>query len=844
MIQIAQQAGFEIVTRKGFAGRNARRLPVPARLHPTVRALLAANYPDGLYSHQAKALELLLDKQDVCLATATNSGKSLVFITAAADLVQRDSSACVLALYPARALIQDQMSKWQTILGPLGIGVGYIDGGVPTDRRLDSLRANRVVPMTPDVAHAWMMSNLAERTIQVFIEHVHLVVLDEAHVYEGAFGTNMAYLLRRFQAAAGRYRVICSTATLGDPDRFVRELTGREMCCVGLADDGSMSPPKTLLLARGIAGRSFDSTVKLLTSLARVGEGRFLAFADSRQMVERLVAAAGRSQRVDEDLGEVDTDCEAESAAAAQSDSVSPPAGRQVLPYRAGYEAEDRRSIQEALQRGTLAGVVSTSALELGLDIGDIDLLLLLTRPQSMKAFWQRLGRAGRRSPGVCLLIDEGRPSVELENLEGYVRRPLEPSWLYLENRYIQYANVLCAAYEVAELGRDKYDLASFASLPSSFRRFLENELNPTEAVPSDLYPMKQRAQSGPHFEFPLRTAAEKSFRVKGPFDQALGSISYAQALREAYPGAIYYYQARPYRVKRFSQVGAQIHCEAEKHWTTRPIAQAMVFPRFEGGVFKLLRSTTGFVAEVEMQVSERVLGFVERRGSSRQKYLYAAGSPYHQRQLCRLFQTTGVCWYFPNLPTTSADLAHRVLDTFCREFGIQERDLGVGLFDSRRSPLGDERCQGVCIFDATNGSLRLTERLAEGFAHVLNSALGPAQSDGEFDVLTGLERLIQCVGELQPAIASTGSLVGNEDTGDWTLVVAPGETAIYANVDGAVEIEVDGYRYTPRGLVYDIKPQPPLTGRVVPATRVVPISGETRMIRVNLMTGEEEPAA
>jgi DEAD/DEAH box helicase domain-containing protein len=839
--KIATEAGFQIIEHVRLPGREPEYVQVPLRLHGGVRDYLNSHYPRGLYAHQAQAIEAALDGSDVCLSTSTASGKSLVFLAVAADLLQRDQSVRVLALYPARALIQDQTDKWAAVLNSIGMHHGYIDGGVPAERRLGILRASQVVLMTPDVAHAWLLSHLGEKEVSAFLARVRLLVLDEAHVYEGVFGTNMAYFLRRLQVASGPHQLICSTATLGRPADFVSQLTGRQPRSFSLEDDRSATPPKTILLAKEIGGKPFDSIVNLLGRLGRAQRGRFLAFGDSRRMVEQLVAAVHRSLGApddDEDLPEPDAGPPQEHAGLALG------SGPRILPYRAGYETEDRNEIQKALARGHLAGVVATSAMELGLDIGEIDLIVLAGVPPSAKAFWQRLGRAGRRNPGVCLLIDDrGTLLNSPGTLRQYLERALEASWLYLENRYIQYANALCAAFELNELGRGDSQASPFTSLPPSFRKLLENELNPTEIVPTDLYPLKQRAQAGPHREFPIRSGMEQDFQVQTSQGLQLGNLTFSQALREAYPGSIYYYMARPYRVYRFNYKNGEVHAKRERRWTTRPIAQTMVFPRFQGGILGLWRSESGFLAEAEMQVSERVLGFTEQRGSNREEHRYGPASPYYQRNLNRFFETTGVCWYFPEKHLTSDDIAAYILKAFCVEFGIQQRDLGVGLFHAKHSPLGFEKCQGACIFDATNGSLRLTQRLAERFPDVLEAAISIAHNhdDHLVPVLTGLAGKVE---GLRPAVSGEPSRIVSEAESDWVVVIAPGEKAIYLSEDGPIEVKVVGFRYTPHGLMYELEPQAPDDKWRVISTAIQSIHGQTRLLRTNLLTGETEPVA
>jgi DEAD/DEAH box helicase domain-containing protein len=804
-------------------------------LQSCLKEHLVLAWPGGLYRHQAAALQAFLDGSDVCLATSTASGKSLVFMAAATDLLLTDSRATVLALYPAKALIQDQIRKWRTQLDAFQIPFGYIDGGVPTDARREILRASRVLLMTPDVTHAWLLSHLADADIKRFMSSLKLLILDETHVYEGVFGTNMAYLLRRLQVASGLRQLICSTATLGKPADFLQQLSGREPVTFAADSDSSGTPCKEIVVLRCVSGKPFDAIVTLLVALASGERGRFLAFADSRRMVEQVVATIHRSTRPKGD----DEDDEPPEAGPEPGDM------HRVLPYRAGYEEQDRKHIQEALNDGQLAGVVATSALQLGIDIGDLDLIVLLGPPPSVKDFWQRLGRVGRKRPATCLILDDkGLLADSTERLAGYLRREPEPSWLYLENRYLQYANALCASFELAEGRAEGRDLSPFRSLPPSFGFFLENELNPKEVIADDLYVLKQRSQGGPHREFPIRSGVEKEFRVQTPDGQPLGTLTFSQALREAYPGAIYHYMARPYRVFRFDYRRGQVTVKWEKRWTTRPLSQTMVFPRFRGGALSLFRSDKAFLAEAEMQVSERVIGFAERRGGAApQDYKYGPTSPYYQRPLARFFQTTGVCWYFPDKALVSDSLAHIILEAFCLRCSVQVRDLGVGVFHAQETPLGSTPCQGMCIYDAADGSLRLTQRLAEGFDEVVDTAVSLVGKEVEGgSVVALLKLLLQESRKLERAVPEACQAPVNAAEGDWVAVISPGSRGVYATEDGTVEVEVAAYRYTPQGLVYELVPQTPGTRWLVKASAVQPIHGETKLLRHNLITGENQP--
>lgn len=858
------EAGLRITGRGTVPARPGSTASVPRGLANPLHQLLEQTYHGTLYKHQSMAIERALTGEHICMATPTASGKSLVFMALAANTILTSSDVRVLALYPARALIQDQLEKWRQILAPLGIPYCWIDGGVPMAERLERLRGARVALMTPDVAHAWLMSNLHQETVRAFLRGIRLLILDEAHVYEGVFGTNMAFFLRRLEVATGDPQIVCTTATLGNADEFFQSLTGKTARVFGSRHDASPSPEKEIVLTQPPARAAFECTRKLLLKLAERKAGRFIAFGDSRKEVERIVASVHRGDGGGDDevlpdeappdgelpdpggdlLEDLDTDVPGSSLEEIPSASVG------VLPYRAGYEANDRRNIQQALSDGSLAGVVSTSALELGLDIGDIDIAVLLELPPSVKSFWQRLGRAGRQRTGSCIVIDRSAVlGSGPESLDAYLSRDLEPNWFYLENRYIQYAHALCAAIELPLLGVTDVEPPVFESLPDSFPRFLANEIDPTEVVPSDLYPLKQRGQGDPHHEFPLRGAADPSFKVVGPFQKAIGELSLAQVLREAYPGGVYYYMARPYRVKQLRHREREIRAVKERYYTTQPTAQTMVFPKFPEGILSLFESDSGFVAETTMQVSERLLGFVERRGGTRTEHTYGPGSPYEQRPLTRFFETTGVCWYIGRSSRDPLEIGQFILRAFCSHFGIQERDLGFGVFTAKLSPAGREQIQGLCIYDATQGSLRLTQRLAEEFQRLIELSLELAESSEELqssgrsdNVLRELKRMTKFAADLKRA-TPPGEVIISEHDGDWVQVIAPEQPAMFLKPDGGEEVHVDTFRYTPQGIVYDLIWSKP-GSRSVPANALQPIYGVTEMLLYNLITGETKPLA
>ena len=594
---------------------------------------------------------------------------------------------------------------------------------------------------------------------------------------------------------------------------------------LGTEADGSPGQHRTLLLAKAGEAGSFDAVVKLLASLAREGRGRFLAFADSRKAVEQITAAIHRH---DKDEPEDDTPPEEHADA---------PPTEAVLPYRAGYEDKDRDAIQGALASGQLAGVVSTSALELGLDIGDIDVVVLVNTPPSVKAFRQRIGRAGRRRPSVCVIIDD---LDAIRSLQDYLRRPAETGWIYLGNRYIQYSQAICASAELQAKGSGQAKPSLFPGLPEAFLDFVQNEIHPTHAVEDDFFPLKQAGSGSPHHAFPVRNAAEQGFTIHRGQANLLGSLSHGQLLREAYPGGVYYHMARPYRVMRVDFRRREVHVRPERFVSTKPVPLAMVFPQFGAGVLQARRSADGFVAEVELQVTEYVKGFVEQRGRNKTLHEYGPGSIHSQRPLSRYLQTTGVCLAFPAKVARSEALARKVMDAFCRTCGVLERDVGYALFSAAGGPFDPSPTEGIVVYDATSGSLRLTQRLVGRLDEVLSAAI---EMDEEGEPSAELQALAEAAAATK-AVTLTGGVQPAIPEDGWVQVVAAGETAMLIDgPSGAQEVKVLGHRYTPHGLVYQLA-RAGADKWLVAAHRVHALAGVTRVVLVDLATGEEKDAA
>lgn len=849
--EIAHENMCSISESIGIPSKQARYLPVPGQLHQKVRERLSALYPAGLYHHQALAIQLGIDGGSLCVATPTASGKTVIFTSVAVSLLLENPGTVVLALYPAKALIHDQERKWLEATKYTELETVIIHGGIPKQSRIELLKRSRIVLMTPDVMHAWLLAGLDEPAIRRFLGALKLVILDEAHIYDGVFGTNMAYLLRRLRAVSGVHQILASSATIGEPVVFLKELTGLDSALIGIQEDGTAAPPKHVMLCQ-LSPRAVLPLLKgLVRKLSINPVGRFLVFVDSRKKVEELASSVMKP--TDQSVAEDEPEAVPDGVESLDADQMVDLATKYaVLPYRAGYEEEDRAAIQTALTNGDLKGVISTSALELGIDIGEIALVVNLGTPPTIKSFWQRAGRAGRKEEGYVLLLDtDGR--IATTGLGRYLEKPPEPNWFYMDNEYLQYANALCAADERQQAAQPLYSASTLTDLPENFRALLENEITPTRSIPHELYPLKQQAlaSGNPHYAFPVRTGIEKTYQVECPNlpNQKLGSLTYSQLLREAFPGALYRYMGRPYRVWNIKHAQGKVTVQKVRGYgITRPTSQTKVFPQFADDIYFLSRSESSFICECQVQVSLRLVGFVEQYGNNKKDVKYEAGCSYSQKPLTNYYDTTGVCFYFPQEELQREALARYIAGAFCRICAVRDRDVGAGMFVSANiSPIGQGQIKGLAVFDTTVGSLRLTRQLPDKLEEIIQEAIRMAREEDANKIAADLESIAEKIPDLnkQNLRAIDNTIFDPGSTDGWITVVAMNQNAICHDGSSHIneEVIVLSYLFTPQGISYKLKhPKDGILWQVT-ANMIHPINGVTQLEQYNINTGEVRPS-
>ncbi len=815
---------LDVVATEMLPAVAPRYAPIPSRLHDKVRNRLEASFPEGFFTHQASAIDAVLDGEHVCLATPTASGKSGVFMSATVSRLLEDPSRRVLALYPLKALIGDQVAKWEAALEGTGLSVGRIDGSVPVRERAAILASSHVVAMTPDVFHAWCMPRVGESEVARFMRSLAFLILDEAHVYDGVFGSNVAFLLRRARAHAPAMQVIAATATVGDPATLVKRLSGCEPTVFGPDEDGSGRYARDVVVASPHGRLSAEDIGRVVASVAEGYDGRFLVFLDSRQGVERIGAAA---------------------QAALPDDAEE--RGISIMTTRAGHDDAFRTEVLRDLASGKLRGVVTTSALEMGIDIGPIDLVICVGVPFTAKSFWQRLGRAGRRSASTCLIIDTDGRLASRSDLNNYLAQDPEPSWLYLDNRCLQYAQAICAAQEMKQAGRELDGTDAFDDLPESFRQLLTQELDGGQFIPQDLYHLKTRsANTTPQLEFPIRMSAEQNFTIQSG-NQRLGSITYAQLMREAYPGATYLHQMRRYAVTHVDARRAVVKVRPSRQAPTRPVAMSTVFPNYRSGVLRARVSSRGFVAEVEIQATDCVTGFTQHSGSERLTHEYTAGSPFRQQPLNRFVESTGICLCFPELgfsPSRWAELATLIATAACTRLSLHPGDVDSGRFHSREPSFGLEGpLKGGCIFDGTYGSLRLTGRVFDVLEDLLGALAEELLEEGRLDDASDIERLAGAIADTADWSADRSGAPEPTDDG-WVVVLAPGARGMLRTGAAFEEVRVRDVLYTPNGVMYELESPPPTPGaapvrRLVRADTVERLNGDSELRLFDPCTAE-----
>lgn len=848
--ELTRSDRFSCVDRIELLPRTARLAPIPTSYCTGPVGRWLANDPKlngQLWLHQAKAMRAAAQGDNVVVSTATASGKSLIFQSAVLRTLTQDGESTVIVFYPLKALAGDQLMSWRRIVEFAGLPdsiVAKIDGDVPRHERTEILQKARVVLLSPDVCHAWLLADVSNSVHRNFIARMALIVIDEAHILEGIFGSNFAYLFRRLCAARAMLgpkhaakipQVIAASATILNPEEHLCKLTGTPFVAIGENDNGSPSHRRSIVHMDANDGIDVPIVADILRNLAdESGDGSFIAFMDSRQGVERAAIKVDLEDR--------------------------------VSPYRSGYESSDRLSIEKALRNGVLRGVVSTSALELGIDIAHFTVGINIGVPFTRKSFLQRLGRVGRNRPGIFAIFAEPQAFRRFgATLADYHRAAVEPSHLYLQNRFLQYAHARCLAEELDMLGdTGKKVLPSAVSWPDGFDRVFDfSYVDGRSARPREFDQIWQVGGDRPHYNYPLRAAPEEGFSIvhgsSGYNIIRIGQIGLQQAIRETFPGATYLHRAQRYRVHEWRNTRLERTIRVsptDNPLDRRPVIRVFVNLSLDrDGIISghYREGDNGFIAECNLQVSERVEGYKER--GERKLYKDLQRDNPSMRPKTRDFRTTGIvlriseAWFREKGLKQHVAAAFR--DLMLREYSISAQD--VDMSATNISIIGKEGvCQlvsdAVVFFDSTHGSLRLTEPLYDKFSDILNGLARSVDMSSEDDGLISRDALIRLRKWYEQLDTDTqepngirepkaGNLPG------WVRVVADRSIVSRRDAKGVFEdIEIVGREFLavggPEELYYRYKVEG--TGTALMPARLVELAGdEWRFVYWNPETGE-----
>jgi len=425
-----------VVHHRVLPPRGASTAPFPDWLDRRIVDGLAGRGITSLYSHQAEAIEAIHGGEDVVVVTPTASGKTLCYALPVLQALAEDPSARALFLFPTKALGQDQVAEFAELAAAAHIDVkaATYDGDTPAPIRSAIRGAGQVVVTNPDMLHSAILPHHT-KWFQLF-EQVQVIVIDELHTYRGVFGSHVANVLRRLLRLCRHYGsnpvIVCCSATIGNPAELAAQLTGRTPRLVDR--NGAPAGERHVLLvdpplldpATGARGSALTHAQRWALPFLRAGR-QTIVFGRARVAVEIILTGLRESLR--EHLG---------------------PRSR-IRGYRGGYLPTERRSIERGLRDGEILGVVSTNALELGVDIGALDVSVLAGYPGSIAATWQQLGRAGRRQEtSVGVLVASGSPVDQyvIHHPEFVLDGTPEEARLDPDNLHVLLAHLRCATFE------------------------------------------------------------------------------------------------------------------------------------------------------------------------------------------------------------------------------------------------------------------------------------------------------------------------------------------------------------------------------------------------------------
>ena len=511
----SERLGSQVVFQKTLPATSPAWAE-PQRPWPdTIQSVLQSAGIDNLYRHQAKAIDFIRNGQHVIVATPTASGKTLVYDLPVLEHFLTDPDFTALFIFPLKALAQDQLHTFEFLaanLEPDRPTAAIYDGDTSAYRRKRIREAPPNVVMTnPEMVHLSFLAH--HRKWAPFLSRLHLVVVDEVHTYRGVMGVHVSQIFRRFHRICRHYgsspTFVFSSATVANPAQLTEQLTGLTVKTIDKS--GAPRGRKQLVFLNPDTGPAQAAIVLLKAALEK--NLRTIVYTQSRKLTE-LIAIWARN----------------ESGALAA----------RIRAYRAGLLPEERRQIEAQLASGDLLAVITTSALELGIDIGDLDLCLLVGYPGSVISTWQRGGRVGRSGQDSALILIAGQDALDqyfMRNPHDFIDREPESAVVNPFNPQIMKQHLECAA---AELTLESNDAMLGVKNAATVLKGLEKEgllLRSSDA--KEIYARRK----APHRAVDLRGAGNRFQIINTKTGMLIGEIDDYRVFRETHPGAVYLHQ-------------------------------------------------------------------------------------------------------------------------------------------------------------------------------------------------------------------------------------------------------------------------------------------------------------
>lgn len=584
----------EIRNDKEFADTIAYQHYIPAgearfdpsfSLSPEISLLLHRLGLEKLYTHQVEALTFLRRGANVLISTPTASGKSLIYNVAVLEEILRDPAAKALYLFPLKALEQDQLKVLQQWLGVMGradtVAAGIYDGDTtPYKRKKMRTSPPQILFSNPDMLHRSILAH--HQSWEPFLKNLSYVVLDEIHTYRGIFGSHLNQVLRRLKRLCAQYgskpRFILSSATVSNPETFGRNLIGEPLRVI--ESNGSPRAGQHFLFMNPATSANFLAAKLFLTCMQR--GLRTIAFTQSRHVTELIHVWVSR---------------------------LAPALRGKFSSYRAGFLPQERREIERKLAAGRLLGVVSTSALEMGIDIGYLDVCLLVGYPGTIINAWQRggrVGRSGRESLVVLLAKPDALDQYFMKHPGDFFSRSFEAAILDPDNSFVTRAHLPCAAAEKPLIMADE------AFWPSGLAGHLEAlEKKGLLSRTAEGEPAWFSTRRNPQLHVDIRSAGASYTIFEKATGQAVGTVDGIRAFKECHPGAVYLHRAKQYVVDRLildkkdivvheSDLKYFTHVRSDKETEILEVERSMPKGQF-------------VIREGRLKVTEQVTGYEKR---------------------------------------------------------------------------------------------------------------------------------------------------------------------------------------------------------------------------------------